>query len=121
MSLNMTIIGMAQNYVGSNNFNLLMPNGQFGSRNEGGKDSASSRYIFTQLNPLTRLLFLEVDDHIVDYIEEENQMIEPNFYYPILPLVLINGSEGIGMGWSTMIPPFKVRDVIKMMRARING
>lgn len=69
MSLNAAIIAMAQNFVGSNNLNLLMPNGQFGTRNEGGRDSASPRYVFTQLNPLTRLLFPEVDDHIVDYIE----------------------------------------------------
>ncbi len=50
MSLTQTIVGMAQNFVGSNNINLLMPNGQFGSRNEGGKDHASARYIFTCLN-----------------------------------------------------------------------
>lgn len=49
MSLMMTIIGLAQNYVGSNNLNLLQPLGQFGTRLHGGKDSASPRYIFTML------------------------------------------------------------------------
>jgi DNA topoisomerase-2 len=51
-SLNAAIVGMAQDFVGSNNINLLLPNGQFGTRLQGGKDSASERYIFTQLSPL---------------------------------------------------------------------
>jgi DNA topoisomerase-2 len=57
MSLVETIVGMAQNYVGSNNINLLVPNGQFGSRNSGGKDHASARYIFTELSKVTRCIF----------------------------------------------------------------
>lgn len=44
-----TIVGLAQNFVGSNNINLLMPIGQFGTRLQGGKDAASARYIFTSL------------------------------------------------------------------------
>jgi DNA topoisomerase-2 len=91
MSLSSTIIGMAQNYVGSNNLNLLEPIGQFGSRYMNGKDHASARYIYTNLNPLTRYLFNEADDHVVEYLEEENLSIEPRYYVPILPLVLING------------------------------
>ena len=68
MSLVETIVGMAQNYVGSNNVHLLMPNGQFGSRNSGGKDHASARYIFTNLSPVARYLFPEPDDHTLTYI-----------------------------------------------------
>jgi DNA topoisomerase II len=83
---------MAQNYVGSNNLNLLEPIGQFGTRYQNGKDAASARYIFTKLNKLTRYLFNEADDHVIEYIIEENQMIEPKYYVPILPLILINGS-----------------------------
>ena len=56
-SLMSTIINLAQNFVGSNNINLLLPIGQFGTRLHGGKDAASPRYIFTALSPLTRLLF----------------------------------------------------------------
>lgn len=66
-SLCMAITSMAQNFVGSNNINLLEPLGQFGTRYERGKDYASARYIFTKLNPLTRYLFKEEDDHVVDY------------------------------------------------------
>lgn len=49
MSLMATIINLAQNFVGSNNINLLQPIGQFGTRLQGGKDAASPRYIFTKL------------------------------------------------------------------------
>lgn len=49
VSLQSTIVGLAQDYVGSNNINLLLPCGQFGTRLQGGKDSASPRYIFTML------------------------------------------------------------------------
>ena len=77
MSLTMTIVNMAQNFVGSNNINLLMPNGQFGSRNVGGKDHASARYIFTNLSKLTRHLYPEPDEHTLTYVEDDGQMVEP--------------------------------------------
>lgn len=75
MSLVETIVCMAQNYVGSNNVNILMPNGQFGSRNLGGKDHASARYIFTNLNRVARLLFPEPDDHSLTYVEDDGQIV----------------------------------------------
>ena len=51
-----TIINLAQDFVGSNNINLLQPIGQFGTRLAGGKDSASPRYIFTQMSPLAKVI-----------------------------------------------------------------
>ena len=83
---------MAQNFVGSNNINLLMPLGQFGTRNKGGKDSASPRYIFTNLNKVTRHLFNSNDLPLMDYIVEEGQKIEPKYYLPIIPNILVNGT-----------------------------
>ena len=61
MSLQGAIIGMAQNFVGSNNINLLEPNGQFGTRIMGGADAASSRYIHTELNKLTQSIYPKED------------------------------------------------------------
>jgi len=102
-SLNGTIVNMAQNFVGSNNINLLEPNGQFGTRLQGGDDSASERYIFTQLNPVTRYIFPETDDAVLTYLEDDGYSVEPMHYVPIVPLLLINGSKGIGTGFSTDI------------------
>ena len=67
----------------------------------GGKEHASARYIFTSLSPVTRLLFNEMDDAVLSFLEEEGMSIEPKYYLPIIPLVLVNGAEGIGTGWST--------------------
>ena len=112
----MTIVNLAQNFVGSNNLNLLMPIGQFGTRIHGGKDSASARYIFTKLSPLARLVFPQHDDNILNFLVEDNQMIEPEWYCPIIPMALVNGADGIGTGYSTKIPNFDVRELAQYIR-----
>ena len=122
-SLNAAIVGMAQNFVGSNNINLFEPNGQFGTRLQGGKDSASERYIFTQLNPITRLLFRSEDDAILEYLDDDGQLVEPTFYAPIVPMILINGTKGIGTGFSTDIMchnPLQVIDYIRNVLAGVD-
>ncbi|KAE8670742.1 DNA topoisomerase 2 [Hibiscus syriacus] len=119
-SLMSTIIGMAQDFVGSNNINVLRPNGQFGTRNQGGKDAASARYIFTSLSPITRYLFPKEDDGLLDYLNEDGQSIEPSWYVPIIPMVLVNGSEGIGTGWSSFIPNYNPRDIVANVRRLLN-
>ncbi|CAN6696972.1 unnamed protein product [Malus baccata var. baccata] len=120
-SLASTIIGMAQDFVGSNNINLLQPNGQFGTRNLGGKDHASARYIYTRLSPITRFLFSKDDDRLLDYLNEDGQSIEPTWYVPIIPTVLVNGSEGIGTGWSSYIPNYNPRDIVANVRRLLDG
>jgi hypothetical protein len=98
----MTIVGLAQNFVGSNNINVLDPNGQFGTRLQGGQDAASPRYIFTNVAAITRTIFHPADDALLDYLNDDGQSIEPSWYMPILPMVLVNGSDGIGTGASLM-------------------
>jgi DNA topoisomerase-2 len=120
-SLASTIVGLAQDFVGSNNVNLLVPSGQFGTRLQGGKDHASPRYIFTRLAPICRAIFPECDDALLDYLDEDGQTIEPEHYLPILPLVLVNGADGIGTGWSTSIPNYNPRDIVANIRATLNG
>jgi DNA topoisomerase-2 len=118
-SLNGAIVGMAQNFVGSNNINLLVPNGQFGTRLQGGKDSASERYIFTLLNKITRSIFPAADDNILTYLDDDGQIVEPLFYCPIIPMILINGSKGIGTGFSTDIPPYNPREIINYLKNKL--
>ena len=114
-SLNAAIVGLAQNYVGSNNINLFMPNGQFGTRLQGGKDSASERYIFTQLNPITRCIFPQVDDQVLSYLDDDGQKVEPIYYAPIIPMILVNGTTGIGTGFSTSIISYNPRQIIQRL------
>ena len=115
VSLQGAIIGMAQNFVGSNNINLLYPSGQFGTRHT-GNDSASPRYIFTYLNGCVKDLFNEHDNKLLNYLNDDGFSIEPDFYVPTLPMILVNGSDGIGTGWSTTIPCFNPKDIIKNIK-----
>jgi DNA topoisomerase-2 len=120
-SLNAAIVGMAQNFVGSNNINLFVPNGQFGTRLQGGKDSASERYIFTQLNQITRTIFQPADDSILEYLNDDGQSVEPVHYAPIIPMILVNGSKGIGTGFSTDIMCYNPLDIIQYLQQKLNG
>ena len=105
-SLQGTIVNLAQNFVGANNLNLLFPSGQFGTRLAGGKDAASARYIFTRLAPETRKIFDPEDNAVLTYMMDDGQKVEPEYYAPILPMILVNGAEGIGTGFSCYVPPF---------------
>jgi DNA topoisomerase II len=120
-SLNGAIVNMAQNFVGSNNINLFTPNGQFGTRLQGGKDSASERYIFTQLSKITRSLFPDIDDKILKYLNDDGFPVEPLFYAPIIPMVLVNGSKGIGTGFSTEILCYNPLEIIGYLKNKLTG
>lgn len=112
-----TIIRMAQSFVGSNNIPLLFPDGQFGSRSENGKDAASGRYIFTRMQPYTRNIFLERDDQLLHYIFDDNDRVEPEFYLPVIPMIMVNGvSTAIGTGFSCSIPPYNVEEIVRYVR-----
>jgi DNA topoisomerase II len=120
-SLNGAIVKMAQTFLGSNNLNLLEPNGQFGTRLQGGDDAASERYIFTQLNPLARLMFPEADDSVLNYLDDDGLQVEPEYYVPILPFCLVNGVSGIGTGFSTDIPSYSPAVLSKHLQAKLRG
>ena len=120
-SLNGAIVNMAQNFVGSNNIALLEPRGQFGTRLQGGDDSASERYIFTQLNSLTRTIFPEVDDQILNFLDDDGTLVEPEYYIPIIPFSLINGISGIGTGFSCSIPSYNPKQLVNYLVAKLKG
>jgi DNA topoisomerase-2 len=103
-SLNETIIGMAQDFMGSNNIPWLVPQGQFGTRIQGGKDAASPRYIHTYLQPGIRKMVPAADFPVLAYRDDDGIPVEPEWYAPILPMLLVNGARGIGTGYSTNIP-----------------
>ena len=118
-SLNQAIKGMAQNFVGANNINLLFPSGQFGTRIQGGDDAASERYIFTRLEKITRTIFPTADDNILKYLNDDGTPVEPLFYAPIIPMILVNGSKGIGTGFSTDIMSYNPLQIIEYLNCKI--
>ena len=120
-SLNAAITSMAQQFVGSNNINLLAPVGQFGSRLLGGKDAASARYIHTHLEPILDAIIRKEDAGILKHIDDDGLIVEPETYYPVVPLLVINGCIGIGTGFSTDIPPHNPEEVVGLLRDRLEG
>jgi DNA topoisomerase-2 len=120
-SLNGAIVGLAQNFVGSNNINLFQPNGQFGTRLMGGKDAASERYIFTQLSKITRAVFPDIDDKVLTYLKDDGDQVEPIYYVPIIPMILINGTKGIGTGFSTDIMSHNPIQIIQYLENILNN
>ncbi|KAL9078962.1 MAG: hypothetical protein Q9157_002146 [Trypethelium eluteriae] len=120
-SLQQTIVGLAQNFVGSNNINCLEPSGNFGSRLQGGQDAASARYIYTRLAPIARKIFHASDEPLLTYNTDDGKTIEPEMYMPVVPMVLINGADGIGTGWSSSIPNYSPEDIVENIKIRMAG
>jgi len=121
VSLAETIVKLANDYTGSNNINLLEPCGQFGTRLMGGKDASQTRYIFTKLTKEARKLFDPKDDAILNYLDDDGRTIEPDFYMPTMPMVLVNGTEGIGTGFSCYVPPFNPDDIKENIKRVLSG
>ena len=120
-SLHGTIVGLAQTFVGSNNINCLEPSGNFGSRLQGGSDCASARYIYTRLSPFARKVFNAADEPLLTYNTDDEHTIEPEVYVPVVPLLLINGADGIGTGWSSNIPNYNPEDVVENLKLLMDG
>lgn len=120
-SMQQTIVGLAQTFVGSNNVNCLEPSGNFGSRLQGGQDCASARYIYTRLTPFARKVFDTRDEPLLTYNQDDGKNIEPEIYVPVVPMILVNGTDGIGTGWSSQIPNYNPEDIVENLRRRMQG
>jgi DNA topoisomerase-2 len=122
-----TIISMARDYVGVNNINLFTPSGQFGSRLGGGPklkkgdNSSAARYLCTNLGFMTRMLFNEDDHTLLTYKVDDGLSIEPEWYIPVLPMLLVNGGMGIGTGYSSFCPSYNPDDIIANIRRNLKG
>jgi DNA topoisomerase-2 len=113
------ICNLAQDFTGSNNLNWLDPIGQFGSRLS--PVPAAARYIFTKLSKNFRLYFRKEDDIILEHLFEDDFKIEPNFFVPILPGVLLNNSLGIGTGFASTILSRDPKELVKYIKAKLSG
>lgn len=120
-SLQGAIVNMAQNFPGTNNINLLVPEGQFGTRIQGGKDYAAPRYIFTYLSSIVNKVFKKADEPLLKYTNDDGEVVEPEHYAPVIPMLLVNGADGIGTGWSCKLPQFNPVDLVTYIRDKINN
>lgn len=121
LDMEQSIIKLAQNFVGANNINYLEPDGNFGSRREGGKDAAEGRYIYTKLSTIARTILCDGEDRGLARRVRKGKLGEPRTYEPALPMILVNGYEASGQDWQTYIPPYNPKDIIANLRRRIRG
>jgi len=114
-SLNDAIVGMAQDFMGSNNIPWFVPQGQFGTRLQGGSDAASPRYIHTYLQPNISKLVPDSDFACLKYRDDDGMLVEPEWYAPVIPMLLVNGARGIGTGYSTFLPSYNPADLKRII------
>lgn len=110
------ITKMAQDFTGANNIAYFFKDGQFGSKLKGGRDAANPRYTHTRPLPILKYIFNKEDRPLLEYREEEGEKIEPKTYIPVVPMVLINGTQGIATGWSSTVPSHNPIDIVKSLR-----
>jgi len=121
ISMEKMAIKMAQSYTGANNLPLLIGVGQYGTRIEAGKNCSAARYLFIKPSNLLKYIFHKEDKPLLVDKIEDGIKVEPENYYPIVPLHIINGVIGIATGFSTDIPPHDPLDVIDWYENRLNG
>lgn len=107
---------MAMGFVGSNNIPLLVPDGEFGSRQAGGANAAAARYIATRLEKIANVIFNSEDNRCYTNYVEDNEKVEYEYYVPVIPMVLVNGAEGMATGFSSSIPCYNPSDLIEYIR-----
>lgn len=119
VSLQGVIVNMAANYLGTNNMNLLEPSGNFGTRFT--PEASAPRYIYTYKSKYFDYLFNKDDNDILVKQTFEGHKIEPKFYLPILPLLLVNGSEGMATGFAQKILPRDPDNIRKYLKSILEG
>jgi len=114
-SLENAIINMAQRF--KNNAPLLEEVGQFGTLRQ--PDASAPRYIGTKLTPYFRLIYKDFE--LLKYKEEEGERIEPEYFLPIVPMVLVNGSSGIAVGFSSNIVNRNLLELVETCELVLKG
>lgn len=116
-----TIIAMAFDFTGSNNIEYFKQDGLFGSRNKIGEDAGSPRYIFCSPTPMLPKINRFEDFELLGFKVDEGEDQEPKQFLPIIPMILVNGANGIGSGYSTRIPKFNPLDLSMYLKNRLQG
>ena len=120
-SLIKTIIFMSQNCINSNNINLIEGKGELDTIYKENKNIDNYKLISIKLNSITKYIFNRYDSGLINYKSEYGKIIEPDWYMPIIPLILVNGAEGIGTCFSTYIPCFNPYDTINTLKNKLKN
>ena len=117
-SVESSIVNLAQDYTFSNNYPLIDKKGYFGERME--TQAAAARYIECKLGEVAKVLLFDDMNQVEMIPNYDEKVMEPVSFLPKLPIMLLNGAEGIGTGFSSVIPSFNHKDIIKSMISFIN-
>lgn len=115
------VTAMTTDRIGTNNMPYFVSDGQFGTRNKGGKDAAKPRYAFVRPQWWWNLVFIEDDLKILEHVVDEGNICEPHFYLPIIPMIMVNGSQGIATAFSTFIPNHNIYELIEWLENKLSG
>lgn len=118
-SLEDAIVGLAQDFAGSNNMNVLEPLGQFGSRLS--PEASAPRYIYTKFNGTFREIYRKEDDSILEHLYSDDLKIEPKYYLPIIPMLLVNGCRGVGTGYACIALSYNPREIKNNILSILQG
>lgn len=113
-SVESAIVNLAQDYTFSNNYPLIDKKGYFGERMETAP--AASRYIECKLGKIAEYLLFDDMNQVEMVPNYDEKVMEPVCLYPKLPIMLLNGAEGIGTGFSSVIPSFHHSDIIASIK-----
>lgn len=118
-----TVARMTQSFAGSNNINYFIPDGECGTRAFNGTDISKDRYLSTGPEKILEAIFSPMDRPLLERVLADDQIhkYEYTHYVPVVPMVLINGAEGIATGWSTKIPCYRPSDVVAKIRLWLAG
>jgi DNA gyrase/topoisomerase IV subunit B len=119
MSLNSTIVYLAQAFAGARRYPLLEGVGQFGSRH--GDAAGSARYISVRLGALTRVLFPAADRWHLPYVFEDGMRAEPQWLAPVAPLAALESGSNISEGWNHDSYARELGSVLAIVDAYIDG
>lgn len=119
VSLQKCIVLMSQTYPTSNNMPYLKAIGQFGSRHT--PKASAPRYISVTRSLWIDYVYREEDFPLLEILEDEGKKIEPKYYLPIIPMLLVNGSKGISVAYSTFIPKYNPMKLVLWMRRKLLG
>jgi len=120
-SASKALIQMTRNFTMSNNVPYFIGKGQFGTRFGGGKDASAPRYIEARISPVVEKIFPPEDYPLLTLRMEENEQVEPLFMLPIIPNVLLNGIDGIAVGWRSFIPAYNPIAIINNIKRLLRG
>lgn len=112
-SIESSVVNLAQDYTFSNNYPLIDKKGYFGERME--TQAAAGRYIECKLGEVAKVILFDDMNQVEMVPNYDEKVLEPVSLLPKLPVMLLNGSEGIGTGFSSVIPSFNHKDIIKSM------